>query len=152
MNWKARVLLHVGTTAFLQLPGGLVATEDPQQALQDGDNVRVDVLPVSQDTSAATPYQVGPFRVKQNGQAALLINGQSMLPLLLRSDERLPEQVYLRVHIEAAEQTEGTTPTSPPQRWLPTKVLDRPCVCPCPHIPPHEIYLGYLAHRANKAA
>lgn len=150
MIWTARVLLHVGATAFLQLPGGLVATDDPQQVLQDGDNVRVDVVPAAQ-ASAATPYQVGPFRVRQNGQAALLINGQSMLPLLLRSNERLPEQVYLRLHIEAAEQTEGTT-APPPQRWLPTKVLDRPCVCPCPHIPPHEIYLGYLAHRANKAA
>lgn len=157
MIWTARVLLHVGATAFLQLPGGIVATDDSQQALQDGDNVQVDVVSATQ-ASATTPYQIGPFRVRQNGQAALLINGQSMLPLLLRSSERLPEQVYLLIRTEAAEQTEGAEPTAslPPRRgrWLPTaKDLDRPCACPCPHIPPLEIYLGYLAlRRANKAA
>lgn len=158
MNWTARVLLHVGATAFLQLPGGLVAVNDEQQALQDGDNVQVDVVAESQVGAVqdANLHKVGPFRVRQNGQAALLINAQAMLPLLLRSSERLPEQVYLLIHTESAEQTEGATPppTAPTRTggWLPTaKDLDS-CACPCPHIPPLEIYLGYLAQRAGQAA
>ena len=143
MNWTARVLLHVGDVAFVQLPGGTLAVTDAQQLLQDGDHVAVHVLPIEATHDRGNPYMLGPYRVRNNGQAALLIHPSGMVPLLLRSDERLPEQVYRLITTEPAEMAEGAEPPAPP-------IKDLDCPCRSTFVSPIETFLRYQAHCARK--
>lgn len=121
ITWPAKVLMHVGEHAIVQVPGGMLPVHDAQGRLADGDMTKVHVVAqlseatlmdghlywLAADGSQQRGMYVDAFHTTQSGQAAMLESPVMLVPLV-GLQETLPHEILLAVDTQPAETDEGT--------------------------------------------